>query len=1359
VRFLGPWRISGVVLLYIAVAGGWIAASDSILSGITADLSLLTRLQTLKGWFFVALTAVLLYFLLWRENRGHVLRDRALRQSEEKYRRLFEGLADGALLMTNRVIECNDAMCRLWAATRDDIIGKSPLDFSPPVQPDGCSSAEAAAAYMQAARGGAPQLFEWRHRRADSTLFDAEVSVRLVTIGEQSLLQAMVRDITSRKEADALLRESETRFRELADLLPQTVFEIDPLGNLTFCNRNALDMFRYTQAEFDAGVNVLDTLIVEDRERARLNITRALQGDTRTNDTYTALRRDGTTFPVTIYATRILHGEAVVGLRGLVVDMSEWEQITQAVADHARQLEAVRAVSSEITQELDLPTVLPLITQRACQLTGAVAGDLYLWDGDAGLLRPTTATGRAVTYPKMPRRLGEGLLGIVARDRAGMIVNDYRHCPDAHPETLANSQITAALVEPLLYGDRILGVLALSHVTPDHTFTGHDQATLRLFAAQAAITIENGRLYQAAVAHSEQREALLRATRAIMTGLTLHDTLEHIISEAARIAKCDHIKLLLVDRDTQMLHIAVARGLFPQAGFPMPVGTGLSGIVARTGQSLYIADTQTDSRSVLADHDRAVGLRTYLGLPITVGPDVVGVLTFNTTDPRDYTDTELQLLTSFADHAAIAIANARLYEDAQRELRQRQEAESQLRTIARAVEQASSAVIITDAQGSIQFVNPKFTEVTGYTAAEALGQNPRILKSEAMSAQTYQDLWTTLTGGQTWRGEFLNRKKNGEFYWEDASISPVRDPDGRVTHYVAVKDDITERKRTEQALQTRTAQLEAIRTVSTEITQELDLTSLFTLIIQRAIGLLDTTQGCLYLWDAEHGLLVPQVWPGHGDWVRDVRLKLGEAVAGTVAQRRVGIIVNDFSTSPYALPHILPHATYSGILAEPLLYRDRLLGVITINDDKPDRRFTEAEQSLLRLFANQAAVAIENARLYTEVNQSFQDLQRAQEELVRAEKLRAIGQLSAGIAHDLNNVLAAILGQAELLRLKHDGSTPPPELDTIVTAASDGAHIVRRLQDFSRQQPSQKLSPIELSAVVVEALQITRPRWRDESERLGRPITIETSVTNLPPILGSAAEIREALTNLILNAVDAMPNGGRIIIHGETVPTDVDASRPHAVDLSITDTGTGMAEDVRRRLFEPFFTTKGMKGTGLGLSMVYGIMTRHGGRIDVASAPGQGTTFRLRFQPAAADTSAAEASVSQRTSAPLSILFVDDDPSVRVSLVELLRAMGHTVFEADSAKAGLARLASTTIDLILTDLGMPETNGLEFARAVRATHPTTPILLCSGWNDLADDRDVASGLITDVLQKPISLRQLQEAVERHRPLKGDTLRP
>jgi GAF domain-containing protein len=909
-----------------------------------------------------------------------------------------------------------------------------------------------------------------------------------------------------------------------------------------------------------------------------------------------------------------------------------------------RQLEVVQSVTAEITRELDLTTLLAILTRRTIELFGATSGGVHFWDEAKQVVVPQAWSGYLQGWQKdVKYKPGEGVVGTVALKRQGLVVNDYRQSVYAHPLFVERTSITAVLAEPLLYQGRLLGVIAITHEEAGRTFTEEDRELLALFAGQAAITIENARLHTAAVRRQEEQEALLRATHFLMSGLDLQTILKRIVAEAAQISGSPHVKVLLVDREAGILRLMAIHGTTAMTpGFTLPLGTGRSGIVAATGQPIYSPNSVDDPHNALfADRDRELGIQTYLGLPIKHGDEVLGVLTFNTVEPREYSPEELTLLTSFADQAAIAIENARLYQAAQAEL--------------------------------------------------------------------------------------------------------------------------AERTLTEAALAARTHQLETVRTISEEIARELDLSALLTLIDQRAGGLVGADCGAIHLWDEDSQMLVTRAWHGYGAWRGDVRLRLGEGVSGAVAQRREGMIVNDYRTSPFAHSLFLEKTQTTSILCEPLLYRDRLLGVIMVTNDERHHQFTEEDRHLFRLFATQAAIAIENARLYAELNQSFQSLQRAQEELVRSEKLRALGQMAAGIAHDLNNMLAAILGQVELLQLRVADPEVRAGLATLETAAADGAHVVRRLQDFARQRAHSSLKSLDLRPVVAEALAITRPRWEDEAQRRGLLITVQTHLDDCPPILGQASEIREMLTNIILNAVDAMPHGGTLTLTakqaGRSVSTGGEehggrggggvqfagSRAAHSfVELCVTDTGIGMTEAVRQRIFEPFFTTKGGQGTGLGLSVVYGIMERHGGRIHVASSPGQGTTVSLRFAVASGEAAAAEARGSPAS--PQRVLLIDDDAMVRLTLASILQAAGHTVQEADGGAAGLDLFARVPVDLVLTDLGMPGVTGWDVARAVKARTPRLPIILLTGWGEQAAVEAGAEGLVERVLAKPVRMDDLLRVV-------------
>jgi PAS domain S-box-containing protein len=373
------------------------------------------------------------------------------------------------------------------------------------------------------------------------------------------------------------------------------------------------------------------------------------------------------------------------------------------------------------------------------------------------------------------------------------------------------------------------------------------------------------------------------------------------------------------------------------------------------------------------------------------------------------------------------------------------------------------------------------------------------------------------------------------------------------------------------------------------------------------------------------------------------------------------------------------------------------------------------------------------------------DLEVAQQQIVQQERLRALGTMASGIAHDFNNALAPVLGYSELL-LHVPGSLDDKEklrtyLHLIHTGAQDAVSVVRRLREFYRQRDDDEvLAPVDLHAVVEEAISLTQPRWKNQAQGSGRTIRVQTALQPVPLVLGNAAELREALTNLIFNAVDALPSGGDIFI--ATRESD------GQVTLEVRDTGTGMTEQVRARCLEPFFTTKGEGGTGLGLSMVHGIVRRHNGSIEIESAIGKGTTCRIRLPVAAAQEQAAPAVVSAAPVRGLRVLLVDDEPQVRQVTCEYLASDGHTVVAAVDGYEAVEAFRAGRFDLVITDRAMPRMNGDQVAAAVKQLAPETPVILLTGFGDLLAAAGEKPAGVDAVVSKPVTLAGLRQLMSR-----------
>jgi len=348
--------------------------------------------------------------------------------------------------------------------------------------------------------------------------------------------------------------------------------------------------------------------------------------------------------------------------------------------------------------------------------------------------------------------------------------------------------------------------------------------------------------------------------------------------------------------------------------------------------------------------------------------------------------------------------------------------------------------------------------------------------------------------------------------------------------------------------------------------------------------------------------------------------------------------------------------------------------------------------------------------------------------------------MAGGIAHDFNNALAAILGRAQLLLTRAQDPDLRRQLQVIEKVAMEAAQTVRRIQEFTRTKRLRPFESVDLNRVVEEVVEFTRARWADEAQAAGVAYEVGVEASPVPPVAGDPSELREALTDLALNALDAMPRGGRL-----TFRTGVDGGRVFCV---VTDTGIGMAEEVRRRAFDPFFTTKGPRGTGLGLSIVYGIVRRHGGEVEARSRVGQGSAFTIWLPAGREVPGAPEGPGPLPPGRSARVLVIDDEPEVRDLLAELLTGQGHVVTACADGHAGLLRLEQEPVDLVITDLGMPGLSGWEVAEAVRRRRPGTPVALITGWGDRIDPEEARAKGVDFVVGKPFRIEEIVSVIAR-----------
>jgi signal transduction histidine kinase len=570
---------------------------------------------------------------------------------------------------------------------------------------------------------------------------------------------------------------------------------------------------------------------------------------------------------------------------------------------------------------------------------------------------------------------------------------------------------------------------------------------------------------------------------------------------------------------------------------------------------------------------------------------------------------------------------------------------------------------------------------------------------------------------------------------------------------------IDDRSRSGIKLRSQLERVSLLDQITRAIGTRQDLKSILQVVIGRLEENLPVDLCCICLYDrVQNSLTVTSVGLQSGALATELALTqqsrididengLSRCVTGKL------VYEPDVSSINYAFPRRLAKGGLRSMVAAPMQVESEVFGVLIAARRAPNA-FSSADCEFLRQLTEHVALAAHQAQLYSSLQQAYEDLRTTQLAVTQQERLRALGQMASGIAHDINNALSPVALYTESLLENEPGlSTRAREfLEIIERSIDDVSHTVARMREFYRQrEPQATLSPVYLNNLLQQAIDLTRARWNDMPQQRGIVIKAEVDVVpDVPMIMASESEIRDALVNLIFNAVDAMPEGGKLILRTRFRESDAGSDMPGMVHLEVTDTGVGMDEETRKRCLEPFFTTKGERGTGLGLAMVFGVIERHSGEIEIESQQGQGTTVRLSFPVATATTAPRQLVASGVRPTGMRVLVIDDDPLLIKSLREILENDGHIVTTASGGQAGIDafRAARTPYSLVITDLGMPYVDGRKVAASIKASSPSMPVVLLTGWGA----RMVADGEkpphVDHILSKPPKLRELRQTLAR-----------
>ena len=992
----------------------------------------------------------------------------------------------------------------------------------------------------------------------------------------------------------------------------------------------------------------------------------------------------------------------------------------QETRQRLTELEALIKTSALISANLDRKTLLDTIVAEAQKVFKVDAVSIMTLDKSDNYYHIETATGLSEEYIKhqrIPMKVAISALNA----NIPLFTYDLRETPFGDKKLIEKEQIVSNLAAPLIL-DELLGILNLYSKGYHRRFSKHEISLTRALADQVTIALDNSRKFEAVVRSGKEQKFLNEIGQLIVSSLDLDKTLSSILDNIPKLFPSFSCAIMLLNDEGNELRVKAAKGKAHEIrdSLRVPLDKSIAGYVIKSGKALIVPDVDKNPMYYRGFDE----VKSEICVPLIYKGKTIGIIDIECDYENAFDTRHKELLTSLGNMAAIAIQNAKSYEESERwathlqslhklgqdlnkTLNMSEIAEKVVQELVRVMDSDDCRIYIIDSNKNELKPLAQWSKVEDYQFDDI-----EVLKLKVGEGITGN---VALTG----KAELIH---DANMHPKGITISGTDDVDESMMLAPMKFEDRVKGVISLSKLglnQFSPDQLRLLTIIADETAIALENARLY----QEKMNQLSEIQRLKDFNEAiveglEEGILIED----DRGYITFVNPKL-EKISGYKSRELIGKHWSNLYAEEFRSQIEVETKKRSAGIAS------RYEAAIVNIDKKSIPVFISARP----IFNQGKLVSVLSAI------SDISELKDIEMRMVRNARLRALGEMSGGVAHDFNNVLGAILGRVQLLLKSNPNPRFTDGLKIIETAALDGAETVKRIQDFTRTRTGDKFVPVDINEIVKDAVSMTRGKWKEEADASGILIKMETDLQSLPGTLGNPGELREVLTNLIFNAVDALPNGGII-----RISTQVEGDK---ILLIVKDNGGGMDENVLVKIFDPFFSTKGVKGTGLGLSVSYGIINRHSGEITVNSSPGKGASFIIRLPVVEVDApSEPEKEEILTPSDSFRVVVIDDEEALRNLLRDLLTLGGHQVWTAEDGNTGLELVAELNPDIVFTDLGMPAISGWEVVEGVKTSYPDTPVVMVTGWGEQIKKEKIVKSGVDAIVAKPFKIEEIQKVI-------------